>query len=105
MKVESNFEFHVFVYSSKVCCCDAYDQCSSKAILTVTYQKIKVLLFSWNYTEACYEYDLVGTLGSSPRLTTQLEKKCRSDGESLAKLFVNRLGNWTPDGPQQTQRR
>ena len=27
MKVESNFEFHVFVYSSKVCCCDAYDQC------------------------------------------------------------------------------
>ena len=68
MKVESNFEFHVFVYSSKVCCCDAYDQCSSKAILTVAYQKIKVLLFSWNYTEACYEYDLVGTLGSSPRL-------------------------------------
>ena len=39
MKVESNFEFHVFVYSSKVCCCDAYDQCSSKAILTVAYQK------------------------------------------------------------------
>ena len=23
MKVESNFEFHVFVYFSKVCCCDA----------------------------------------------------------------------------------
>ena len=46
MKVESNFEFHVFVYSWKVCCCDAYDQCSSKAILTVAYQKIKVLLFS-----------------------------------------------------------
>ena len=61
MKVESNSEFHVFVYSSKVCCCDAYDQCSSKAILTVAYQKIKVLLkCSWNYTEACYEYDLVG---------------------------------------------
>ena len=68
MKVESTFEFHVFVYSSKVCCCDAYDQCSSKAILTVAYQKIKVLLFSWNYTEACYENDLVGTPGSSPRL-------------------------------------
>ena len=46
MKVESKFEFHVFVYSSKVCCCDAYDQCSSKAILTVAYHKIKVLLFS-----------------------------------------------------------
>ena len=68
MKVESNFEFHVFVYSSKVCCSDAYDQCSSKAILTVAYQKIKLLLFSKNYTEACYKYDSVGTLGSSPRL-------------------------------------
>ena len=105
MKVESNFEFHVFVYSSKICCCDAYDQCSSKAILTVAYQKVKVLLFSWNYTEACYEYDLVGTLGHLRAWTTQFEKKCRSDGESLATLFVNRLGNWTPDGPQQTQRR
>ena len=50
MKVESNFEFHVFVYSSKVCCCDAYDQCSSKAILTVAYQKIKVLLNSLEIT-------------------------------------------------------
>ena len=30
MKVESNFEFHVFVYSSKVCCCDAYDQARSQ---------------------------------------------------------------------------
>ena len=50
MKVESNFEFHVFVYFSKVCCCDAYDQCSSKAILTVAYQKIKVLLYSLEIT-------------------------------------------------------
>ena len=50
MKVESNFEFHVFVYSLKVCCCDAYDQCSSKAILTVAYQKIKVLLYSLEIT-------------------------------------------------------
>ena len=41
MKVESNFEFHVFVYSLKVCCCDAYDQCSRRAILTVAYQKSK----------------------------------------------------------------
>ena len=106
MKVESNFEFYVFVYSSKICCCDAYDQCSSKAILlTVAYQKIKVLLFSWNYTEACYEYDLVGTLGLSPRLDNTAWEEIRSDGESLATLFVNRLGNRTPYGPQQTQRR
>ena len=80
MKVESNFEFHVFVYSSKVCCCDAYDQCSSKAILTVAYQKIKVLLYSLEITHL-------------RAWTTQLKKKCRSDGESLATLFVNRLGN------------
>ena len=31
MKVESNFGFRVFVYYSKVCCCNAYNQCSSKA--------------------------------------------------------------------------
>ena len=58
MKVESNFEFHMFVYSSKVCCCDAYDQCSSKAILTVAYQKIKVLLLekAWRTFRACRHF-------------------------------------------------
>ena len=31
IKVESSFEFYVFVYYSKICCCNAYNQCSSKA--------------------------------------------------------------------------
>ena len=31
MKVESSFGFHVFVYYSKICSCNAYNQCSSKA--------------------------------------------------------------------------
>ena len=35
MEVESNFGFYEFAYYSKVCCCNAYNQCSSKATVFI----------------------------------------------------------------------